>query len=318
MPINLTHRQNNIQPSTSVADVPTLLIHGLDSSSQTWHTPLSLMQTPAVAIDVRGCGGSALGYADDFCPDSIVEDIHEFVSKHEYFQDGDDNGNGTGKSIRKFVICGHSMGGRIAMSYSAKYPQHIGALIIEDMDIRQRPMSMNIFQREVVNREETISFRRDMKNKTFEDVAHIFQREGYPRSSVENWISDGRICIQNKDEEHKRDNEQKRSNFYSEVNPAFRLLCYEQFFVTDHGETTWKEIAKNSAYPFPCHVMVADKDGTVCDNNSIHMMNTIMKEKSDIRMFIHRFKNSTHSIHNSAREDFLFHLDRIVQTAYSY
>ena len=49
------------------------------------------------------------------------------------------------------------------MSYAAKYPEKIRALVVEDMDIRVRPMSMNMFQREIINREETIQFDRNLR-----------------------------------------------------------------------------------------------------------------------------------------------------------
>ena len=94
--IKLSHRQNHVDRTDST--VPTvLLLHGLDSSSHTWRTILSELTTPAVAVDLRGCGKSDLGDPNEFCPESLVEDIHDFVSRHEYFQEGD-----------AFVICGHS------------------------------------------------------------------------------------------------------------------------------------------------------------------------------------------------------------------
>ena len=119
--VKLSHRQNQIDHKSSAeakinADaVPTLFLHGLDSSSHTWRDTLDELSTPAVALDLRGCGYSDLGDADDFCPELIVEDIHEFISKHEYFQGVDVNVNvnedkgGQKKGIKKFVICGHSM-----------------------------------------------------------------------------------------------------------------------------------------------------------------------------------------------------------------
>mmetsp|Transcript_4374 Transcript_4374/g.6415 ORF Transcript_4374/g.6415 Transcript_4374/m.6415 type:complete len:339 (-) Transcript_4374:124-1140(-) len=307
--VKLSHRKNNLSSSDGI--MPILFIHGLDSSSHTWRNILPEMQIPAAAIDVRGCGSSDLGDPDDFSPDSIVEDIQEFVSSHEFFCDDsneEDRGD-TKNGIRKFVICGHSMGGRIAMSYAAKYPQNVAALIIEDMDIRTRGHEMNMFQRKVLNRGETIAFQRHLKTDSVDDIVSLFDKEGYPKESVNKWIADGRIHLCS-DEKNT-----KSLGYYSEVNPAFRILCYEQFFVTNHGEDTWSKIALNSSYPFPCHVMVAGSQGTVCDNESVWKMQKIMKEMSDFRMFIHRYKDATHSIHNSDRKKFLNDLNGIIYTA---
>ena len=216
------------------------------------------------------------------------------------------------------------------MSYSAKYPEQIAALLVEDMDIRTRPMSMNIFQRKEFDREETIAFNRELKTTSTDEISHLFEMEGYSSTSVEKWISEGRIVLQTRevgkatidndgdDNENDKDNNDHDSGeasswFYSEVNPAFRLLCYEQFFITDHGEKTWKRIANNTSYSFPCHIMVAGKEGTVCDNESIWRMQSLMKEKSYLRMILHRYKDATHSIHNSARKSFMVDLQRIIQ-----
>lgn len=114
--IKLSHRQNQIDRhvglpgGSSVASssfstaAPTLFLHGLDSSSHTWRNILNEITTPAVAVDLRGCGSSDLGNPNEFTPDAIVEDIQEFVSNHEYFQRDQDLGG-----IKKMVICGHSM-----------------------------------------------------------------------------------------------------------------------------------------------------------------------------------------------------------------
>jgi len=195
------------------------------------------------------------------------------------------------------------------MSYAAKYPQNVAALIIEDMDIRTRGHEMNMFQRKVLNRGETIAFQRHLKTDSVDDIVSLFDKEGYPKESVNKWIADGRIHLCS-DEKNT-----KSLGYYSEVNPAFRILCYEQFFVTNHGEDTWSKIALNSSYPFPCHVMVAGSQGTVCDNESVWKMQKIMKEMSDFRMFIHRYKDATHSIHNSDRKKFLNDLNGIIYTA---
>lgn len=336
--VKLTYRQNDIQNPGStggrnIIPPPTLFLHGLDSSSHTWRSTLLELEnnennqkgnditcsSPAVALDLRGCGRSPLGDPEEFCPSAIVNDIHNFVSRHPYFFDeidADENGD-ENPIIKPFVLVGHSMGGRIAMSFASMYPSLVKALVIEDMDIRTRPMHMNIFQskgndsgsheEKALLRDKTIAFERNiniqlqskfestgeeedenMMERAEEALAQIYSQEGYPSNSVGKWLKEGRITFQGKD---KHSDNEKMHNFryYSEVNPAFRLLCYEQFFVTNHGEDTWRELAaltstrangndKNQQYDFPIHVMVADQEKTVCDEESIWRMKEIMKK----------------------------------------
>ena len=194
------------------------------------------------------------------------------------------------------------------MSFAAKYPEWIKALVIEDMDVRTRSMSMNPFQSS--NRDKTVSFDRCLGNMSQRDVIQCFEREGYPESSVQKWLTEGRVELTHD------------GSYYSQVNPAFRLLCYEQFFITSHGEDTWKKLVEESiVYNIPIHVMVADEEHTVCDEESLEFMkDTIMvmeeekekKKKGGKSMVLHRYQGATHSIHNSAQEDFMADLVKII------
>ena len=309
--VKLSHEENS--PSTNILEVeprplpPTLFLHGLDSSSHTWRNTLGELESNAVAIDLRGCGHSPLGDPLEFSPQGIVNDIHAFLCSHRYFQkehvsvnnqqdNADDNLSHT---IVPFVIVGHSMGGRIAMSFASQYPELVKALVIEDMDIRTRPMEMNVFQSN--DREATIAFDKNLGYREESEMVQIFEKEGYPSDSVSKWLREGRI-------EQKED-----GSYYSQVNPAFRLLCYEQFFITDHGEKVWNELGSQN-HRFPIHIMVADKDMTVCDENSLWDMKIVMKEKEKF-MVMHRYKNATHSIHNSSSKEFLKDLRSIIRAA---
>jgi len=69
--------------------------------------------------------------------------MHSSVHNQQEQNSADDNSS---RAIVPFVIVGHSMGGRIAMSVASQYLELVKALVIEDMDIRTRPMEMNIFQ----------------------------------------------------------------------------------------------------------------------------------------------------------------------------
>lgn len=307
--MKLASRQNNRNnedtgSSQEESLPPTLFLHGLDSSSHTWRKILNSLESKAVALDLRGCGNSPLGNSKHFSPDAIVNDMHEFLCSHPYFcvkNTNDDTGSGSSQgAIKPFVIVGHSMGGRIAMSFAARYPELIRALVIEDMDVRTRSMDMNPFQAK--DRDATVNFNRSLGQISEKDVVGHFEREGYPESSIRKWINEGRVEL--KDD----------GSYYSQVNPAFRILCYEQFFITTHGEDMWRELVAECKFRIPTHVMVASKENTVCDEKSLSLMKDTMK-KGDKLMTLRRYKDATHSIHNSSQADFLKDLVAILKAA---
>lgn len=292
--IKLTYRENTFSaPSLdkpSSAFIKIVLIHGLDSSSITWDGILDDLKTvtKAVAFDMRGCGESSLGNVNDFTPDNLVEDLLYSLGQHNDF-----NKDGV---IEPFVLVGHSMGGRIAMSFAAKYPNLVKALVVEDMDIRSRCMETNVFCNPDRDRSKTISFDRNLRVSNEDQVKNIFEVEGYPRDLTTKWLKEGRIRIH----ENKKDTSPK---YYSEVNPAFRILCYEQFFNTYHGQEVFTQLAKQK-HTYPIYIMVADREMTVCSNESIWKMQNIMKAENRF-MAIYRYQGASHSIHNSVREAFI-------------
>ena len=317
--VQLSFRENALSQLDSASSSqlpPTLFLHGLDSSSHTWRHNLEELGSRAVALDLRGCGNSPLGDPEDFSPDALVDDIHAFLCSHPYFCHPSSDNNydlavKENSEIIPFVIVGHSMGGRIAMSFATRYPEYIKALVIEDMDVRTRPMEMNAFQSKSQNRTATVNFDRCLDEMEHEDeLVDVFAEEGYPEALVKKWLKEGRLELM------------EDGSYYSHVNPAFRLLCYEHFFVTTHGEDTWMRLVtlEPSTYErkrtrrFPTHVMVADKEKTVCNEESLWFMKDAMK-KADRFMVLHRYKDATHSIHNSAREKFLVDLRTILRTA---
>jgi len=299
------------------ASPPTLLVHGLDSSSHTWSgllNDLAATGLKAVAVDQRGCGKSPLGDPDRFSPDALVDDLYAFLSSHPLFCC--DNGDGDAL-LQPFVLVGHSMGGRVAMSFAAKHPELIAALVIEDMDVRSRSLSTSHIRSK--DRKSTLAFDRNLNGiSTPEDVVAALCREGYPSSQVEKWLSEGRV-------EAVTASDDRGYCYYSQVNPAFRLLCYEQFFETNHGEETWKQLAAIEGNEFPIHLMIADPTMTICDEASVSVMNEAMEKKktttssstssSSSLLKIHRYPGATHSIHNSLPEDFTNDLKEIIEEA---
>ena len=114
----------------------TVLVHGLDSSKETWSGTLAELAVrgyPALALDLRGQGESALGDPAEFSPDALARDV--IAACRAAGVDG------------PVVLVGHSMGGRVAMRLAAidaaetagGAKPFLAACVVEDMCCSQRP-----------------------------------------------------------------------------------------------------------------------------------------------------------------------------------
>ncbi len=70
------------------------------------------------ALDFRGRGESAWGPADEYTQATYVSDL-EAVRE--------------ALGIQRFALVGTAMGGGVAMAYAASYPQHVSALVMNDI-----------------------------------------------------------------------------------------------------------------------------------------------------------------------------------------
>ncbi len=101
--------------------IPFVFLHGLFGSSINWNS-VSKYFSPdykVYLIDQRNHGRSPHDPAFDY--DLMSEDLYEFFIDH---------------GLEKAVVLGHSMGGKTAMSFAAKYPGMVSHLIIVDISHR--------------------------------------------------------------------------------------------------------------------------------------------------------------------------------------
>ena len=83
---------------------------GLDSTRFTWEPLIKRIsgRCNVLALDQRGWGESPLGNEDEYTAAAVAADI-EYALQEDF---GD----------QKVVVVGHSMGGKVAMKFAAKYP----------------------------------------------------------------------------------------------------------------------------------------------------------------------------------------------------
>lgn len=96
-----------------------VLLHGFTGATTTWHEIVALLPKSKrlIAVDLMGHGKT----------DVNVEPIHyemagQLSILHELFFE---------LNVQTFTLIGYSMGGRIALSYAARYPDQIDQLILE-------------------------------------------------------------------------------------------------------------------------------------------------------------------------------------------
>ncbi len=99
--------------------VPLVLVHGFGNEAHIWDdfAPLVAAHYRVIAIDQRGHGDSAhdpeLRYDYEF----LVADLEAVTAA---------------LGIERFVLVGHSLGGRAAMFFAGKHPERMAGLVIVD------------------------------------------------------------------------------------------------------------------------------------------------------------------------------------------
>lgn len=104
---------------------PLFILHGLFGSSDNWQTlgKKFAEKYKVYFVDQRNHGRSP--WSDDFNYDLMVADFYELVTDL-----GETNIN----------IIGHSMGGKTAIGFAAKYPELINKMVVADISHKAYPM----------------------------------------------------------------------------------------------------------------------------------------------------------------------------------
>jgi esterase len=111
---------------------PLIILHGLYGSSDNWVTIAKKLGDSFTIYlpDQRNHGQSPHSEIHDY--DSLRDDLYELV---------------TDLRLRKFFLCGHSMGGKTAMAFAVKWPEMITALVVVDVSpFSNENNSMTVFK----------------------------------------------------------------------------------------------------------------------------------------------------------------------------
>lgn len=97
---------------------PLFILHGVFGSSDNWLTVSKLFANrfQVFLIDQRNHGRSP--HTDQFSYELLVEDLKDFALHQK---------------ISSFYLIGHSMGGKVAMKFAARYPEMLKKLVVVDI-----------------------------------------------------------------------------------------------------------------------------------------------------------------------------------------
>jgi len=281
-----------------------VLVHGLDSSKETWSGVLSELTNrgyPAIAVDLRGHGESPFGPPDEFAADTLARDVWDAVSSH---------------GVRgPVVLVGHSMGGRVAMRAATLpeaasgfrhqgAPPYLAAVVIEDMDLRVRSTAAEL------GLAPTDAAGQAALDRFTQSDGRLFGSFAAAKQALLAWYpgEDERIDSW----EGKRVRPTAAGGWWSDINPAAQQLARERVLASTDGATAWDELAK-TARPVPVHLWVADQPGTVCEWKGEGGIDDMAARLPACT--VRKFDGAAHSIHNTAQPEFVAALVAVITSA---
>ncbi len=104
---------------------PMMILHGLFGFSDNWQTHAKKLAEyyRVILVDLRNHGHS--DWSDEFSYDLMAEDVHELC---------------VDLGIRKMILLGHSMGGKVAMLFAQRHEELLEKLIVVDIGVKEYPM----------------------------------------------------------------------------------------------------------------------------------------------------------------------------------
>ena len=282
-----------------------VLVHGLDSSKETWCGVLAELAKrgyPALALDQRGHGESPLGDPEDFSPEALAQDVLHSIREH---------------GIKRYVLVGHSMGGRVAMRAAAIAASQADATsptmvacVIEDMDATSRSNFVDEAAQPMSGAQaaslERFTSPKGRRFASWEAARHaLLQHYVGEDERVDAWRGS-------------RVRPEASGSWWCDLNPAARRLAGVHVLASNDGSHAWDELAAHGErLPFSVHVWYADDiprgSGTVCTLKGRDGLEDMARRLPSAQLKF--FADSGHSIHNTQRAAFLDALCGVVDGA---
>jgi len=115
-----------------------VMIHGLRGHAHSWDDVSAAVcqDYHVLALDQRGRGETDWAKDGDYSTDAYVADVDAFCQA---------------LGLGKFILMGHSMGGRNSMTFAGKYPQRLDKLIIVDVGPEADPRGGQRITQEIID-----------------------------------------------------------------------------------------------------------------------------------------------------------------------
>jgi pimeloyl-ACP methyl ester carboxylesterase len=119
---------------------PLLVLHGVFGMSDNWISFANVFANnfEVHLIDLRNHGRSF--HADDFTYDLMATDVYRYILHHD---------------IQNFHLLGHSLGGKVAMTFVDKYPHFIDKLVVVDI----APKAYPVHHQGIINALKSVDFK---------------------------------------------------------------------------------------------------------------------------------------------------------------
>ena len=103
----------------STEGVPLLFLHGFSNEAHIWDdiAPVVAPYYRTIAVDQRGHGESDWHPEAAYSFDDMADDVEALLAHFD---------------IDRFVLVGHSMGGRVSMCFADRHPERLAGLVIVD------------------------------------------------------------------------------------------------------------------------------------------------------------------------------------------
>ncbi len=116
-------------------DPPVLLLHGFENSSIVWSgvAPILAQHRRTLAMDLRGHGRSEWSPGGRYRADDFVSDLSSLADQ---------------LADEELSLVGHSLGGSIALHFTAQFPERVRDLVLVDFGPEQKPTGTRIIRQD--------------------------------------------------------------------------------------------------------------------------------------------------------------------------
>lgn len=138
-----------------------LFVHGLMGYGQNWRRIIQGLEATerCLAIDQRGHGRS-FKPESGYSPEDYANDIKAIVDELGW---------------EKFILVGHSMGGRNVLNFASRFPEKLSCLIIEDIGAESSPTAHEYYENLLNMVPTPFAKREDAKRYFFEEFVNKAQ-----------------------------------------------------------------------------------------------------------------------------------------------